>query len=93
MRGPIRWPERAAARGQEEHADRDRQGGDAGLEGAVAADGLELEDQEEQHGAEGGVDEQRHRVGGAEGAVAEEPERHHRVADRDVLGRQETPRP
>ena len=39
----------------------------------VAADGLQLEGQEEQHGAEGGVDEQRHRVGCAERAVGEEP--------------------
>ena len=42
-----------------------------GQEGAVPADGLQLQDQEEQHGAEGGVDEQRHRVGGAERAVGE----------------------
>ena len=72
--------EGAAARGEEEHADGDRQGGQPGLEGVVATDGLQLQHEEEQDGAERGVDEQRHQVGRAEGAVVEEAERHHRPA-------------
>ena len=47
--------------------------------GAVAADGLQLRARGRTDRAERGVDQQRHRVGRAEGAVAEQAERHHRV--------------
>ena len=77
---PDPLAERAAAGGEEQHADGDRQGRQPGLERVVAADGLELQDEEEQDRAERGVDEQRHQVGGAEGPVGEEAERHHRLA-------------
>ena len=65
----------------------------AGRQRAVPAHGLQLEGHEEARRAEGAVDEQGHHVGRAEGPVAEDPERQHRLAARGARRRRSRPRP
>ena len=79
IRGPIRWPSAPPRAARASITTVTGSVARPGLEGGVAADGLQLQDEEEQDRPERGVDDQRHRVGGAEGAVGEEPERDHRL--------------
>ena len=67
------------SRGQQQHHDRDRQRRHSGSDGVVLGADLELQDEEEQHRAEGAVHQQGHQIGGAERARAEHRHRRHRA--------------
>ena len=71
--------QRSRAGREDEHDERHRQQGEAGREGAVALDDLQLDGEQEQGTAEGAVDGEGHGIGPAELAGAEQLERQHRV--------------
>ena len=65
---------------EQQHHDGHRHEREAGLQGRVAEDGLELDRQEEDGAAEGGVDDERDQVGRRELRRREHLEGQHRVA-------------
>ena len=86
--GADSLPQPARLRGEAEHDDRRRQRSRPGGEGGVAEHVLELQREEEEHGADGDVVGERCGVGAGELARAEDRQRQHRVA-RTALEEQE----
>ena len=73
----MRWAHAPGARREADHEQGDGQQRGSRLEGRVAERELQLEDQQEERPAEGGVDGERGEVGPAELAVPEEGQREH----------------